>query len=152
LNSRLSLFQPTLVFTSPLRRALDTSRLAGFGDSAVIDDRLVEWDYGDYEGLTFAEIEGRVPGWKLFDDGAPSGESAAEVGARADSFLGSLCRDDRLVGRSALVFSHGHMLRVLAARWLGLAPSGARYFELHSGAVGVLSWKRGEPVIEHWNY
>ena len=143
LINRFSLFQPTLVFTSPLRRSLDTCRLAGFADSAVIDDRLVEWDYGDYEGLTFAEIEAHVPGWKLFDDGAPSGESAADVGARADSFLGTLGRDARLVGKSALVFSHGHMLHVLAARWLGLAPGGARYFELDSGGVGVLSWKRG---------
>jgi len=151
LSGRLSLFHPALVFTSPLRRALDTCRLAGFGDWAKIDDRLLEWDYGDYEGLNFSEIQERDPGWKLFDDGAPSGESPSQVGARADSFLDSLRTDDQLRGNAALVFAHGHLLRVLCARWLGLPPSWGRFFELDAGGIGVLGRKRSEPVMEHWN-
>jgi len=132
-------------------RALDTCRLAGFQDRGVVDDRLVEWDYGELEGLTFSEIQERAPGWKLFDDGAPSGETSAEVGARADSFLDSLQSEAGRTAGTVLVFAHGHLLRVLAARWLGLAPSQARSFELDAGGVGVLGWKRSEPVMEHWN-
>jgi len=151
LGSRLEAFHPAAVFTSPLRRARDTCRLAGFGDAAVIDARLVEWDYGEYEGLTFAEIRARRPGWTVFDDGAPDGETASQVGARADSFLESLRSDERLKGREALAFAHGHLLRVLAARWLQLPPSQARLFELDPSGIGVLGWKRSEPVMEHWN-
>ncbi len=151
LSSRLEQFHPAAVFTSPLRRARDTGRLAGFGEGALIDSRLGEWDYGDYEGLTFAEIRARRSGWKLFDDGVPAGESASQVGARADSFLASLRSDERLKGHEALVFAHGHLLRVVAARWLGLPPSQARLFELDPSGIGVLGWKRSEPVMEHWN-
>jgi len=151
LTDRLAAFVPSLVFTSPLLRALETCRLAGFGDVAIIDRRLVEWDYGDYEGLTFSEIQERRPGWKLFDDGAPSGESPADVGARADSFLAYLAGEARLRGRCALVFAHGHLLRVLAARWLALPPSQGRLFELDPSRVGVLGWKRGERGMESWN-
>ncbi len=151
LRSRLGQYHPAVVFASPLRRARDTCRLAGFGEVALVDDRLVEWDYGDYEGLTFAEIRARRPGWKLFDDGAAGGESSSQVGDRADSFLDSLRSDERLEGQEALVFAHGHLLRVLAARWLRLPPSQARLFELDASGIGVLGWKRSEPVIEHWN-
>jgi probable phosphoglycerate mutase len=151
LRDRLVKFDPVIVFTSPLLRALDTCRLAGFGEHAIVDDRLVEWDYGEYEGLTFAEIQERSPGWKLFDDGAPSGESVAEVGSRADSFLASLKEYDELEDGEALAFAHGHILRVIAARWLGLPPGQSRYFELDSGGIGVLGWKHSEPTLEHWN-
>ena len=151
LNGRLLQFKPAAVFTSPLRRALDTSRLAGFGDTAVIDKRLVEWDYGDYEGLTYAEIQARRPGWKLFEDGAPAGEPVEDVGARADSFLAALRRDDRLAGRDALVFAHAHLLCVLAARWLGMPPTTARLLAIDSSGIGVLGWKRSEPLMERWN-
>jgi broad specificity phosphatase PhoE len=151
LNGRLVEFKPAAVFSSPLRRALETSRLAGFGDDVVVDDRLVEWDYGDYEGLTFSEIQDRSPGWRLCDDGAPSGESAADVGKRADSFLGTLRRDVLLYGREVLVFAHGHLLCVLAVRWLGLPPNMARLLVLDSSGIGVLGWKRSEPVVERWN-
>ncbi len=151
LNGRLAEFKPAAVFSSPLRRALETSRLAGFGDEVVVDDRLVEWDYGDYEGLTFSEIQDRSPGWRLWEDGAPSGESAADVGKRADSFLGTLRRDVLLNGREVLVFAHGHLLCVLAVRWLGLPPNMARLLVLDSSGIGVLGWKRSEPVVERWN-
>jgi broad specificity phosphatase PhoE len=150
LNGRLVQFKPAAVFTSPLRRARDTSRLAGFGD-AMIDGRLLEWDYGDYEGLTFADIQDRRPGWRLFADGAPGGETLEDVGARADSFLDDLHRDAQFLGRDALVFAHAHLLCVLATRWLGLPPALARVLILDSSGIGVLGRKRSEPVIERWN-
>jgi broad specificity phosphatase PhoE len=151
LRDRLLKFSPVLVFTSPLRRALDTCRLAGLGERAIVDERLVEWDYGEYEGLTFGEIQDQNPDWKLFDDGAPEGESVADVGARADSFLASLTGYEELEGGEALVFAHGHLLRMVAARWLGLQPGQSRYFELDSSGIGVLGWKHSEPTLEHWN-
>ena len=151
LSARLLKFKPVVVFASPLRRALDTSLLAGFGEDVVTDERLVEWDYGEFEGLTFFEIQQRRPGWKLFEDGAPSGESAADVGARADSFLDSLRRDEQVRGRDALVFAHGHLLCVLATRWLGLPAKLGRLLTLDSSGIGVLGWKRCEPVMERWN-
>ena len=135
------------VLTSPLGRALDTCRLAGFGDVASVSGDVVEWDYGDYDGRTTAEIRGSHPGWSLWSDGVPGGEAAAEVAARADRVIGGL----RAAGGDALVFSHGHFLRVLAARWLGLGPASGRLFALGPASISVLGWEREQPVLAGWN-
>jgi broad specificity phosphatase PhoE len=138
------------VFTSPLQRAARTCALAGFGDRAVADPDLVEWNYGDYEGRTSREIEAGRPGWLIFRDGAPNGETAADVGARVDRVIARLrAADDR-----AIVFSSAHVLRVLTARWLGLDPSEGRLFKLDTASVSVLAYEhdsRAEPVIALWN-
>jgi len=138
------------VFTSPLQRAFRTCALAGFGDAAKIEADLVEWDYGDYEGRTTSEILAERPGWLLFRDGCPNGEQPADVGARADRVIARLrAADDRTI-----VFSSGHFLRVLAARWLGLAPSQGRLFKLDTASVSVLAYEhdsRDEPTLALWN-
>ena len=143
----LAAWPGALVLSSPLSRALDTCRIAGFGDSAEIDDDLMEWDYGDYEGRTTVDIRAERPGWSLFDDGVPNGETAADVGARADRVV-ARCR---AAERDVIVFSHSHLLRVLAARWVGLPPDGGRGVVLGAAALGVLAWEREQPVIEEWN-
>jgi broad specificity phosphatase PhoE len=138
------------VFTSPLQRAARTCALAGFGDVAKVDPDLVEWDYGDYEGRRTSEILAERPGWLLFRDGCPNGEQAADVGARADRVIASL----RAVDDRAILFSSGHVLRVLAARWLGLAPSEGRLFKLDTASVSVLAYEhdsRDEPTLALWN-
>jgi broad specificity phosphatase PhoE len=136
-----------LVLCSPLRRARDTCGLAGFGDQAEVDDNLREWDYGDYEGLTTTEIREDRPGWNVFTDGCPHGETVAEVGARADRVI---ARIQTVEGR-VLVFGHGHSLRVLAARWVELpADSGAR-LTLGTATVSVLGWERETATIHRWN-
>jgi broad specificity phosphatase PhoE len=147
LGARLGAQRFVRVFTSPLRRAADTCRLAGFGDVAEPRDDLVEWDYGAYEGRTTPEIRAERPGWLLWTDGASGGESAAEVGVRADRMLAEL----RGIDGDVAVFAHGHVLRVLAARWLGLPPSEGRLLALGTTAIGVLGYERGLPVILNWN-
>jgi probable phosphoglycerate mutase len=129
------------VWSSPLVRARETARLAGF-EGAELQPELEEWDYGEYEGLTTAQILERRPGWDLWTDGCPAGEAAADVGARADAMLAMLpdCGD-------VLVFSHGHFLRVLTARWLGLPPTGGALFVIAPGGIGVLGWEHGRPVL-----
>jgi broad specificity phosphatase PhoE len=135
------------VFTSPLSRAADTCRLAGLGDVAEPRDELLEWDYGEYEGLTTPEIREQRPGWLLWRDGCPDGESAAQAGARADRLLAEL---DALGGAAAL-FAHGHMLRVVAARWLGLPPEDGGLLRLDTATVSVLGWEREVAVVRRWN-
>jgi broad specificity phosphatase PhoE len=135
-----------LVLTSPLRRATDTAKLAGFPDAEPRDD-LSEWDYGDYEGRLTAEIREETPGWTIWRNGAPHGESPAEVGARADRALEEM----RSAGGDVLVFAHGHLLRALAARWLGLVPSEGRLFALDSATLSALGYERETPVIRSWN-
>jgi probable phosphoglycerate mutase len=135
-----------LVLTSPRRRAADTCRAAGFAD-ATVDDDLVEWDYGDYEGRTTAEIREERPGWTLWHDGAPGGETADQVTARADRVIGRL----RAADGEVAVFSHGHFLRVLAARWVGLPATDGRLFALAPGSTSVLGWEREQPVLRSWN-
>lgn len=130
------------VFVSPLLRARETAELAGF--SPVVAPELIEWDYGDYEGLTHAQIMAQDPSWDLFVTGTPHGETAAEVAARADAFL------KRCQGRT-LVFSHGHFLRMLAARWLGLPPTGGKLFSLSVARLSILGFERNTPVIKLWN-
>ncbi|MBN1529806.1 MAG: histidine phosphatase family protein [Thermoleophilaceae bacterium] len=135
------------IYTSPLSRAADTCRLAGLGDSALVRDELVEWDYGEYEGRTTAEIREERPGWILWRDGCPGGESMADVGARADRILAEL---EGLAGPAAL-FAHGHVLRVLAARWLGLAPEDGGLLRLDTATVSMLGWEREVAVVRRWN-
>jgi broad specificity phosphatase PhoE len=137
------------VLTSPLSRALRTCALAGFGGQAAIDADLQEWDYGQYEGQRTADIRQERPGWDLFRDGCPGGESVAAVGARADRVIARL----RAVDGHVLLFSHGHVLRVLAARWLGLPAGAARYFVLSTAALSVLGYEhtRDEPALRLWN-
>lgn len=149
LGERLRRNKAAHVFTSPLQRAKTTCDLAGFGANATVDADLVEWDYGDYEGLTTAEIRQRAPGWQLFRDGCPGGETAADVGRRADRFLARLSRLDG----DSLVFSSGHFLRVLTARWLGLDASQARLFLLSTTTLSILGYEhdRTDPVIRLWN-
>ena len=146
---RLRGISPARVYTSPLKRAARTCALAGFGDVAVTDPDLVEWDYGEYEGLTSREIRARQPGWALFRNGCPGGETLAGVGARADRVAQRLRGGDG----NALVFSSGHFLRVLAARWLGEDPSAARHFVLGTAALCALGYDHDltEPVIRLWN-
>ncbi len=134
-----------LVLSSPLGRAQETARLAGF--SPEIENNLHEWDYGEYEGHTTAEIQKQAPGWSIWTGTLPGGESAEQVGARADAVIARALSAD---GDVAL-FSHGHMLRVLAARWLQLAPQGGRYFLLSTGSISVLSYERDTHVIRAWN-
>jgi broad specificity phosphatase PhoE len=151
LKERLGGLQPALVISSPLRRALETCRLAGFGEAVETTDLLLEMDYGDYEGLTTAQIRQLRPGWDLFSDGCPGGETIAGVGARADTLIARLRSDGRLAGGDVLAFAHGHILRVLTARWLGLAADEARHFRLESGAIAVLGWEHEWTAVSGWN-
>jgi len=136
-------------FTSPLQRAVRTCELAGFGNGAELDPDLMEWDYGQYEGRRTAEILEERPDWQLFRDGCPGGETPAEIGARADRVVSRV----RAVHGDALLFSSGHILRVLAARWLGLEAAGGRYFVLGTAALCILGYEHnlGEPAIRLWN-
>jgi probable phosphoglycerate mutase len=134
-----------LVLTSPLVRASESCALAGFHGETERD--LMEWDYGVYEGLTTDEIREDRPGWNLWDDGVPGGELMGEVGRRADRVI-ALARES---GGDTLCVAHGHLLRVLAARWLGLPPVAGRLLRLDPGALSVLGWERDWPVIEAWN-
>jgi len=137
------------VLTSPLQRASRTCELAGYGAVAERDRDLVEWNYGDYEGRKSAEIHAERPDWLLFRDGCPGGESPAEVGARADRVVSRL----RAIDGNVLLFSSGHFLRTLAARWLGLEPAAGQYFLLGTAAVSILGYEhnRSEPAIRLWN-
>jgi broad specificity phosphatase PhoE len=137
------------VFTSPLQRAARTCALAGFGDAAEVDRDLVEWDYGDYEGRRTAEIRADRPDWQLFRDGCPGGESPDQVGARADRVVSRV----REVQGDVLLFSSGHFLRVLAARWLGLEPGAGRYFLLDTASLSALGYEHhfSQPVIRLWD-
>jgi broad specificity phosphatase PhoE len=136
-----------LVLTSPLLRALETCALAGFGDVAEVTEDLVEWDYGEYEGKTTQEIREERPGWTLWGDGVPGGETAADLGRRVDRVME---RVGEQLG-DTLCFAHGHVLRVLAARWVGLPPMGGRLLGLDAGSFGELGWEREVPVIGRWN-
>jgi broad specificity phosphatase PhoE len=135
------------VLSSPLVRALETARLAGLGERAETREELREWDYGEYEGLTTAQIHADRPGWLLWRDGCPGGESPRDVGARADRLLGELASADGDVA----VFGHGHMLRVLTARWLELDPAAGARFVLETGTVSVLGWEHDWRAVRSWN-
>ena len=136
-----------LVLTSPLQRARETCELAGLARSMKIDRDLIEWNYGEYEGLTPRQIHEISPGWMLFTHGCPGGESPEAVGARVDRLIG---RVRNVTGRVAL-FAHGHVFRVFVARWIGLPPSGGRHFLLNTSTVCVLGYYRGTPAVKRWN-
>jgi broad specificity phosphatase PhoE len=136
-----------LVLTSPLRRARETAELAGFGAAAEMRDDLAEWDYGEYEGRTTKEIRAERPDWSLWRDGAPGGESPADVGRRADRVIEEI----RAAGVDTLVFGHGHQLRVLAARWLGLDAADGRLFVLGTATLSVLGYERETAAMLRWN-
>jgi probable phosphoglycerate mutase len=149
LGERLRGLEFAKVLTSPLRRAVRTCELAGFGLMAEIDSDLVEWDYGQYEGRRTAEIHAERPDWQLFRDGCPGGESPNQVGARADRLVGRV----RAIKGDVLVFSSGHFLRALAARWLGLDAAGGRYLLLSTASLSALSYEHNlaQPAIRLWN-
>ena len=140
-------WQFSLVLSSPLQRAIDTCRLAGLGDVAQVRDALMEWDYGDYEGRTTPEVRSERPGWTLWSHGVPGGESAEQVGARADGVLA----EARQAGGDVALFSHGHFLRVLTARWIDLPADRGRNLTLATATVSVLGYERETPVIVRWN-
>ena len=135
------------VFTSPLARARDTAELAGLGAAAVVDPDLAEWDYGAYEGLTTSRIREERPGWELFTDGVPDGESIGEVAVRVDRVIARIRSTPGLVACVA----HSHVLRVLAVRWIGLDPTVGRSLRLDPAAVSELGWDRERPVMVSWN-
>ncbi|MFE9254745.1 histidine phosphatase family protein [Streptomyces sp. NPDC006879] len=135
------------VRTSPLSRASESCALAGFAERATSWDALMEWDYGAYEGMTPAEIQEVRPGWLIWRDGVPQGEAVADVSARADEVIDWA----RSADRDVLVFAHGHILRTLGARWLGLDASFGARIRLEPTSLSVLGWAYGEPAIERWN-
>ena len=150
LGERLKGLSFAKVLTSPLQRAARTCELAGFGAEAEVDRDLLEWNYGEYEGRRTAEILAERPGWQIFRDGCPGGESPDQIGARADRVVSRL----RAIQGDVLLFSSGHFLRVLAARWLGLEAAGGRYFLLSTASLGTLAYEHNnlvEPVIRLWN-
>jgi probable phosphoglycerate mutase len=136
-----------LVLTSPLQRAQTTCELAGLGQRAQIDPDLVEWNYGEYEGLTPKEIDAKAPGWLLFRDGCPGGESPGEVGVRVDRVIARV----RTVQGHVALFAHGHIFRVLAARWLGLPVAAGCSFLLDTATLNILSYYHGIPAVKQWN-
>ena len=136
-----------LVLCSPMQRARQTCELAGFGGQAVIDPDLVEWNYGEYEGLTTEQIHQIAPGWLIFRDGCPGGETPEQVGARVDRVIAR----SRAVGGDIALFAHGHLLRVLVARWIGLPVAGGQHFQLGTGTLSVLGEYRGIPAVSIWN-
>lgn len=149
LGNRLAGIAFAKVFTSPLQRAAGSCDLAGFGKSAETDADLVEWNYGKYEGRKSVEIHIEAPDWQLFRDGCPGGETPAQIGGRADRVLNRL----RAVNGNVLVFSSGHFLRVLAARFLGLEPAGGKYFTLSTASLSILGFENNssQPVVRLWN-
>ena len=136
-----------LVLTSPLVRAAETCRLAGLGGDARERDELLEWNYGAYEGRKTLDIRQEHPGWTLWDDGVPEGETAAQVAARVDRVIAEL----RSTAGDAAVFAHGHILRVLAARWLTLQAAAGRFFALDPATISILGYERETPVLRGWN-
>jgi probable phosphoglycerate mutase len=136
-----------LVLTSPLERARHTSELAGFGRRAVLDPDLAEWNYGEFEGLTTAEIQRTAPGWLIFEHGCPGGESPEQVGARVDRVIDRI----RTTAGNAAIFAHGHVLRVFAARWVGLPVAAGSHLLLDTATVSIVTYYRGIPAIGRWN-
>ncbi len=147
LRERLGEIDFALVLSSPLQRAKETCRLAGLLSRAEVSEDLHEWDYGAYEGLTTNQISGLRPDWALWTDGAPDGETADQISGRADRVLERVRRAEANVA----LFSHGHMLRVLGARWVGLPATAGRSLLLSTASVSVLGYEREEPVIRLWN-
>jgi probable phosphoglycerate mutase len=149
LGERLAGLAFAQVFTSPLQRAARTCELAGFNAGTEVDRDLVEWNYGDYEGLRTAEIHAKRPGWQLFRDGCPNGELPDQVAVRAGRVLNRV----RAIPGDVLIFSSGHFLRMLVARWLGFEPAAGRVFALHTASLSALGYENNlsQPVIRLWN-
>jgi len=135
------------VWTSPLQRARETCELAGLGERAELDRDLMEWNYGEYEGLTPKQIHSKAPGWMIFSDGCPGGEDPEEVGSRADRVIARV----RAVEGDVLLFAHGHIFRVFAARWLGLPAGAGRHFLLDTATLNILGYYRDVPAVKRWN-
>ena len=149
LGERLAGLVFTKVLTSPLQRAARTCELAGFGAVAEVDRDLMEWNYGDYEGLRTVEIRAKRPDWHLFRDGCPNGESPEQIGARADRVVSRV----RAIKANVLIFSSGHFLRVFAARWLGLEPAAGKFLMLDTASLSALSYEHdlSQPAVRFWN-
>jgi broad specificity phosphatase PhoE len=147
LAPELSAWQFALVLTSPLQRARDTCKLAGYGEQAEVRTELQEWDYGRYDGLTSDQVAATNPDWSLWRDGGPGGEKAADVGRRVDRLIAEI----RGIEGDVLIFAHGHVLRVLASRWLGEPPEGGRHYSLQTAALSILGQEHFDPVIRRWN-
>ena len=147
LGNMLAGWQGARVLTSPLQRARETCRLAGFSATCEIVDDLREWDYGEYEGRTTTDIRAEIPGWNIWTHPMGEGESTDDVGERVDRVIEQL-RDDN---RDAVVFAHGHLLRILAARWCGLTPDHGRFLALDTATLSVLGHERETPVVQVWN-
>ena len=147
LGSELGAWSFALVLTSPLQRARDTCRLAGYGKQAKIREDLAEWDYGRYDGLTSKQIWETNPGWSLWRDGGPGGERPDDVARRVDRVIAEV----RAVDGDVAVFAHGHVLRVLTARWLGQAPQAGRHYSLQTACLSVLGHEHQDAVIRRWN-
>jgi broad specificity phosphatase PhoE len=147
IGKRIGNIKFDLVLCSPMQRAKATCQGAGLLDQAVIEPLLTEWDYGAYEGLTTKEIRGQIPDWKIFTYGAPGGESVAAVGQRADQILDKIAS----VKGDVALFSHGHFLRVLCARWLRLPAEKGALFALSPAALSILGSERADPVLSLWN-
>jgi probable phosphoglycerate mutase len=130
-----------------MRRARQTCELAGLGATARVEPDLHEWDYGDYEGHTSAEIHQKQPGWTIYRDGCPNGESPEQISARADAVIAGLRRLDGTVA----IFSHGHFLRILGMRWPGLTVMDARHFGLDTASISILAYEHDAPIILTWN-
>ncbi len=139
-----------LVLVSPMQRARETCRIAGY-DNALIDPDLSEWDYGDHEGRTTAEIQAERPGWSLWTDGVPNGETAAQVAARAERVIARALAATGGAEADVALFAHGHILRILTARWLGLPPEDGRLFALGTASISTLGYERETRVITRWN-
>ena len=137
----------SLVLTSPLGRARETCELAGLGSGAIVERDLMEWNYGEYEGLTAKQIRERNPGWLVFRDGCPGGETPEQVGARADRVIARV----RAVPGDVALFAHGHIFRVLVARWIGLPASAGQHFLLDTATLNVLGYYRESPAVKVWN-
>ena len=137
----------SLVLTSPLSRARETCELVGLGSSAVVEPALVEWNYGEYEGLTAKQIHERNPGWLIFRDGCPGGETPEQVAARADRVIARV----RAAPGDVALFAHGHIFRVLVSRWIGLSPTAGQHFLLDTATLNVLGYYRDSPAVKVWN-
>jgi broad specificity phosphatase PhoE len=136
-----------LVLTSPMQRARETCRLAGLGERGEVDRDLMEWNYGEYEGLTPSDIHAKAPGWMIFSDGCPGGESPEQVGARVNRVIARV----RAAEGHAALFAHGHVFRVFAARWLGLPAASGCHFLLDTATLSILSFYRGIAAVKRWN-